>query len=213
MIRTLKAIALLSFGGCFVLIHALLEHSSWSQAAAMVGALQLSVLFALVFLRFSWRYKGWLMLGVTIMLVIAALHAGEQSLLAVPGIPHAIAFFLLLLLFGSSLRAGHEPFITAGVRRIQDPLPPGLPAYTRNVTWAWCIFFTAQLVTSLILFLWFSDEVWSFFVTSLNLPLVLAMFAAEYAYRVAFVPNRPRANLAKVIRAFSYAPERDGSKV
>jgi uncharacterized membrane protein len=206
MTHTLKALALLSLGICFVLVHALAAASSWSQADAMVGALQLSVLFALVAARFPWRHKWWLALAVMVLLVVAAFRAGDHSLLTVAGIPHAIAFFLLLLLFGETLRPGHEAFITARVRKLQDPLPGNVAAYTRNITWAWCFFFASQLVVSLVLFFGFSEETWSYFVTNFNLPLVAAMFAGEYLCRVIYVRNRPRATWSTMIRAFSYVP-------
>jgi uncharacterized membrane protein len=204
VVRSVKAFVFVTLGGCLVLVHALLSASSWSKAAAMGGALQLSILAALVLARSAQRFKWWIALGVTLLFVLAALQSGENSLLAVPGIPHAIAYFLLLLLFGTSLRPGREAFITAGVRKIQDPLPANLVAYTRNVTWAWCCFFVGQLTVSLVLLLYLSDEAWSFFVSYLNLPLVALMFAGEYAYRVAYVPNRPRATMSAVIRAFAY---------
>lgn len=204
VVRSVKAFVFVTLGGCLVLVHALLGASSWSKAAAMGGALQLSILAALVLARSRQRFKWWIALGVTLLFVVAALRSDEHSILAVPGIPHAIAYFLLLLLFGSSLRPGREAFITAGVRKIQNPLPANLVAYTRYVTWAWCCFFMGQLAFSLILFLYFSDEAWSFFVTYLNLPLVALMFAGEYAYRVAYVPNRPRSTMSVVIRAFAY---------
>ncbi len=204
VVQSIRGFAFLTLGGCLVLIHALLAASSWSKAAAFGGAVQLSILAALVFARSSQRYKWWMALATTSFFLLVALYSNEHSILAVPGIPHAIAYILLLLLFGSSLRPGREALITAGVRKILDPLPANLVAYTRNVTWAWCSFFVAQLAVSLSLFVFFPAATWSFFVNFLNLPLVVLMFACEYIYRVAYVRNRPRSTISAVIRAFAY---------
>jgi uncharacterized membrane protein len=203
-LRTAKAFLFISFGAIFVIVHWLLAQSSWSHAAAMSGAVQLSIIAALVLTRTKLPHRTWIALAITAFFCIAALVSDADSLLAKPGIPHALACALLLLLFAASLRPGRESFITEGVRKLQDPLPANVVAYTRAVTWAWCLFFIAQLAIAAALALFISAAAWSFFVTEVSLPLVLAMFAGEYAYRVAFVPNRPRASLATVVRAFAY---------
>src|SRR5215471_12016571 len=136
--HTAKAFVLVSLGAIFIIVHLLLAGSAWPHAAAMSGAVQLSIIAALVLARTKLPHKSWIALGIAGLLVMAALLANEDSALAKPGIPHAIACALLLLLFGASLRPGQEAFITTGVRRLQDPLPANLVAYTRAATGAWC---------------------------------------------------------------------------
>jgi uncharacterized membrane protein len=55
--------------------------------------------------------------------------------------------------------------------------------HTRRVTLAWCCFFAAQLIGSLVLYLFAPLAVWSFFINVLNLPLIVLMFVLEGTYR------------------------------
>ena len=74
--------------------------------------------------------------------------------------------------------------------------------YTRQVTWAWCVFFAAMGLTSMLLFLFAPLAVWSMFNSLLNLPLVVAMYLGEYAWRLWRFPDYPHASIATVLRAF-----------
>lgn len=106
----------------------------------------------------------------------------------------------LLVTFGLTLRPGREALITTIARRMLGELPDALARYTRGVTWAWCCFFAGQLVTSIGLFFFAPLVVWSFFVNVLDLPLVAAMFGAEYLFRLRWVPNAPRHSMAEMVR-------------
>src|SRR5579864_3068791 len=84
------------------------------------------------------------------------------GLVAASGLPHAFIYAGLLAIFGASLRPGREPLVTALSRRMYAVVPADMAAYTRGVTWAWCAFFAAELLTSLALFLLAPRAVWSF---------------------------------------------------
>src|SRR5215469_14806736 len=86
------------------------------------------------------------------------------GLMAASGLPHAVIYAGLLTIFGVSLRPGREPLVTAFSRRLYATVPAEMAAYTRGVTWAWCAFFAAQLLTSLALFLLAPRALWSFFI-------------------------------------------------
>jgi uncharacterized membrane protein len=98
-------------------------------------------------------------------------------------VPHAMAYLALLAIFAASLGAGREAVVTTFARRSRGALSPEIVRYTRRVTWAWCWFFLAQLLASLLLLLFASPEVWSAFINLCNLPLIAVMFCAEYLYR------------------------------
>ena len=137
----------------------------------------------------------------------AALYLLEQrgnlGMAAAYGVPHAAANGFLLWWFGRTLRDGSEPIVTRVARRVHGTLKPGIEAYTRRVTIAWCVFFAVQIAVSLALFLFAPLEIWSVFVNVLNLPLVVLMFAGEYLMRVVFHPDHPRASVASMLRAFT----------
>jgi uncharacterized membrane protein len=133
-------------------------------------------------------------------IAVTAMLAGKtgSGLAALPGIPHALAYSMLLAIFGSSLFPGRVPILTRLVQAVRGPLPPELVAHTRHVTIAWCCFSAAQLAISLVLFLRAPYEVWSFFVNILNLPLLFAMFAGELTYRMLRFRHYPLDRLSEI---------------
>jgi uncharacterized membrane protein len=102
-------------------------------------------------------------------------------------------------LFALTLRPGHEPLITGMARRLHGDISDELARYTRRVTIAWAGFFAAQLAISTTLFCFAPLVAWSFFVNILDLPLVAAMFAAEYMVRLRCLRNPPRHSLAAIL--------------
>jgi uncharacterized membrane protein len=98
-----------------------------------------------------------------------------------------------------TLRPGHEPLVTAITRRLHGTVANEVTTYTRRVTIAWCCFFAMQLATSAALLLFAPLVVWSFFVNILDIPLVVAMFAAEYMVRLWCLPDPPRHSVAAIV--------------
>jgi uncharacterized membrane protein len=119
------------------------------------------------------------------------------------GLPHAAVYLFLLGFFARSLAAGHTPLVTLLALRVHGSLPPGVAAYTRGVTIAWCVFFTAQVLASILLFLYAPREVWALFITALHFPLVLLMFVLEFAVRRWLIPDHSRTSILKAIRVFN----------
>jgi uncharacterized membrane protein len=112
---------------------------------------------------------------------------------------HWAIYSTLLLTFALTLRPGREPLITGMARRLHGVLSDEMVVYTRRVTMAWSGFFALQLATSVTLFIFAPLVVWSFFVNILDLPLVAAMFAAEYAVRLRCLRDPPRHSLAAIM--------------
>jgi uncharacterized membrane protein len=127
--------------------------------------------------------------------------------MAASGVPHALIYAGLLALFGASLRPGREPIVTALSRRMSGAVSAERAAYTRGVTWAWCAFFAAQLLTSLALSLLAPRVAWSFFVNLLNLPLLGLMFLGEHTVRPFLLKNAPRYSVADVRRFIAFIKE------
>lgn len=144
-------------------------------------------------------------LGYEALVHLAFMRPDAHLFVIVPlaGLPHAAAYLSLLWLFGRTLRPGKEALITSVARRFYGSTPPYLESYTRGLTAAWCLFFAAQLLASAALLAFASYETWSLFVNVLNLPLVAAMFAADYLYRVIRFRGYPHASIAQSIDAFA----------
>jgi uncharacterized membrane protein len=117
-------------------------------------------------------------------------------------VPYLTVYTVLLWLFGRTLKPGRQPLITRLATQVHGELPAEIARYTRQVTWAWCVFFAAMALTSMLLFLFEPLPVWSVFNNLLNLPLVVAMYLGEYAWRRWRFPNFSHASIATVFRAF-----------
>ncbi len=140
--------------------------------------------------------------GVAVALAaLSGMASPRDSLIAASAIPNFGINIALLASFGASLRGGREPLVTTLARHVRGPLSAELATYTRRVTLAWSLFFAAQIAVSLALLLCAPLALWSFFVNVLNLPLLAAMFAAEYAYRRLRFRDLPRERLSDVVRA------------
>jgi len=129
----------------------------------------------------------------------------KLSFVTVSALSHWAIYSALFLTFALTLRKNHDPLICAMARRLHGPLTHELARYTRRVTIAWSGFFLAQLVTSILLFTFAPLVVWSFFVNILDIPLVAAMFAAEYAVRLRVLRDPPRHSLASIISMIAEA--------
>ena len=117
-------------------------------------------------------------------------------------VPHVGAYLFMFWLFGHTLMPGRVAVITRLARLVHGTLPEEIERYTRNVTRAWCLFFTGMALTSLLLFIFAPLAVWSVFANLLNLPLIVAMFLAEYLFRILRHPNFSHASIRDSVRAF-----------
>jgi hypothetical protein len=175
------------------------------SSAAAVGRMT-----ALAVLSLPLLVHGALSLDLPAHIAAVSTIAGRLlavGLVAASAAPHTLAYLALLPAFAITLLPGREPLVTLIARRVSGPLEGEMMAYTRGVTWAWCIFFAAQLLTSFVLFWSAPLGMWSFFVNVLNLPLVALMFVGEYAFRGLYLRDPPRHTLADIRRAVGYFKE------
>jgi len=173
--------------GAPLLAHAALAHPElgWPPHPALAraaGWLQAGAAFLLV-LGGKWarpaRWATALLASSLVLGLRAALGQMDEA-----GLLHAGVYAGLLILFARSLLPGHIPVITVQALKFRGGvMAPELMAYTRRVTWAWAIFCAAQIATSALLASFAAPQTWSWFINVLNLPLLLAMGAGEYAWR------------------------------
>ena len=109
---------------------------------------------------------------------------------------------LLAAGFGRSLRTGEVALCTRLADKLHGPLNAAEILYTRRVTLAWTLFFALMGVTIAVLYATASRTVWSAFVNFLATPLILAMFAAEYAVRRRALPHTERRGIWATMRVF-----------
>lgn len=147
------------------------------------------------------RTRGWLALLIALALGYAALAhwltaQGSATLGALaPYVPwfyfleHVAMFLALAGWFGASLRPGREALVTRFARLVEGELSPAALAYTRGVTLAWAVFSAAVAAASALLYFLAPLELWSVFANLLTLPLVGAMFVAEFLVRIRVCPE------------------------
>lgn len=133
--------------------------------------------------------SGWLVQHYNWVFLLQ--HAGMQALLG--------------LAFARTLRAGQQPMVSRFAAIIHGSLSPALARYTRQVTWAWTLYFAVMTTLSLLLFWLAPVSVWSAFANLLNLPLLVVMFSAEYAARLLLLAPSDRAGPLDAIRAYRQA--------
>lgn len=109
---------------------------------------------------------------------------------------------LLAFGFGRSLRAGRTALCTQFADQLHGPLTPAEIRYTRQVTFAWTLLFTAIAATTLLLFVSAPRKVWSLFANFGTIPLVAAMFVVEYAVRRRLLPKTDRRGVLASVRIF-----------
>ena len=124
----------------------------------------------------------------------------ETGLLALSGVSHLAINTVLLALFGSTLLPGRTPLVVAIGRRVDPNFTPALARYARQVTWAWCAFFVAQIAGSALLLGWAPRAAWSLFINILDMPLLASMFVAESVVRRMRFPAHPHVTLSTLMR-------------
>ena len=149
-------------------IHAAIATSTWTQLIVVVPVLQLLILSAIAVFRDPARIRWLGPLTVVAAFAIVWAERSGLTLTAMPGLPHAMAYSALLVGFGYTLLPGHEAILTRAVNAVRGPLPPEMIVHTRRVTFAWCCFFAAQLLGSLLLYLFAPLEAWSLFIKCLE---------------------------------------------
>jgi uncharacterized membrane protein len=160
-----------------------------------------------------WRWNG-----VLVALLAAAASAYllrvfwplfAQNFSTVYLVEQAGFYSIMAFTFGRSLRAGRVPLCTQIADRVHGPLSALELRYTRKVTLAWAIFFLLNLAASFILFEFAPLRVWSVFVNFCSLPLLLLMFAAEYAVRRRALPQVQGSGLIDTLRVyFAHSPQK-----
>ena len=189
----------------------LLSHLFASSAApSLAGALvAMAPLSALAFVM-AWRSTRRTAMLALCLAAFALLYLYDNWLVVHY---HAGTNALLCVAFGRTLARGREPMILHFARTVHGELTPALASYTRAATWAWVVYFGGVAIVSLLLFWQASPQVWSAFANLLGLPLLMLMFAGEYAVRCHVLPAAERAGPLESIRAYRQASLRSTARL
>ena len=195
----------------FVVAYAGLSHYSNSVAKThdMGVGLALGPVLA-VGLALLWRWTHLL-----VALLVAAAAAGlllqywpllERNFSLVYLLQEAGFYSLMAASFGLSLRRHEIALCTQLADKVHGPLSAHELRYTRQVTAAWTIFFLAITLVTLALFALAPLRVWSLFANFFAVPLMVLMFAAEYAVRRCVLPQAQSSGLLAAVRVYFASP-------
>lgn len=137
----------------------------------------------------AWRFRRadratfWSMVRVPIAMLLLILGGiatdDRRFLLALPVLINAV----LLVEFGSTLRAGATPMIERFARMQEPELGPAKIAHCRQWTGRWCAFFLVNGGTAAALALFAPIWWWTVYTGALAYALMGLMFAAEHLQR------------------------------
>jgi len=185
-----------------LLAHYTRESTPTGNLAALVAIAPVTALMLVLLWRSPHRLP---MFGV-FMLAGVTLWSGWGVLKEHVGLVYWLQYLgmqlLLLISFARTLFGGRQPLCTRFAAALHAPLSAQQEIYTRQVTLAWSLFFTAMAVTSTLLFFLTPLTTWSVFANFLTLPLVALMFIAEYWVRRRLLPNMQHRHILDAVRAF-----------
>jgi len=192
----------------------LAHYSSTSSVAATWPSLGVAISLTpslAILLWLAWRSpKRLLMLvlcaavGVLLALFWGAL---QRNFSWVYFLQHVGTNLMLAAVFGATLVRGRQPLCTQFAEAVhRSGLAPEELRYTRQITWAWTVFFLAMSLVSSVLFCCASIEAWSVFANFLSFPLIVLMFVLEYAVRLRKLPDMEKHSIMVGVRAFWKRP-------
>lgn len=165
----------------------------WFAVAVAVGpVMALTIIYAM---KSSYRTPMLLACGGVIIYLLLHQATIGQNLVWIYFAQHAGSNAILCYVFGRSLRHGRNPLVSRMAMLLEGSLQPEVARYTRQVTYAWALFFGLTSTLSTLLFFLAPLTVWSMFANILYLPLLLAMFGVEYLVRVVVLPRSVHTNL------------------
>jgi uncharacterized membrane protein len=161
----------------------------------------------LILLWLAWRSPRrllmWLLCAVVAGLLGLFWSTLQRNFIWVYFLQHAGTNLMLAAVFGTTLLHGRQPLVSRLAETVHRArLPPEVLRYTRQATLAWTLFFMATALVSSALFCCASMEAWSIFANILSFPLILLMFALEYAVRLRKLPDQEKHSILDGVRAF-----------
>jgi uncharacterized membrane protein len=192
--------------GVLIVTYTCLSHYCNTRGLHRLGAiLALAPLVALVFTLLRHTVPGYVVLlaaALSALLLYDNWPILENNFSVVYLLQECGMYGLLAAGFGRSLRPGEVALCTRLADKLHGPLNAAEVLYTRRVTLAWTLFFALLGTTIVVLYMAAPRAIWSAFVNFFATPLMVAMFAAEYAVRGRVLPHTVRRGIWTTLRVF-----------
>lgn len=116
-------------------------------------------------------------------------------------LPPVLVPLALGVLFGVTLLPGRTPLVTQVSRIMKGEIDDRALRYTRQITWAWTLFFLGMALESALLARYANAFAWSVITNGVNYLLVVVFFLIEYRIRVRVFPEVDHPGFAGFLRA------------
>jgi len=193
--------------GAALAAYALVSH--WLMLHAPRAPWAVAVLFGPLLLAVAgggWRRRQWGILaacagGVALLAWVVA-HGGVDDMNRMYVLQHAGIHLALAWTFGSTLRAGSTPLITALAQGVHTRFTPAMRAYTRWLTGLWAGYFVAMVGVSLVIYALAPWPAWSLYCNVLTPLAAAALFIGEHVMRYRRHPDFERVTLRGAAQAW-----------
>jgi uncharacterized membrane protein len=198
----LAAFAVYAVGSHWLMVNAAQE--PWA-VAVLFGPLVLA-LGGAALKREQWGVLAACVAGVAVLALVVA-RGGVADAKRMYVLQHAGIHLALAWTFGSTLRSGATPLITALARTVHQVFTPAMQAYTRWLTGAWAAYFVGMVVVSALIYGLAPWPWWSIFCNVLTPLLAVAVFVVEHVLRYRRHPDFERVSLSRAFKAYRHADD------
>ncbi len=198
-------LALLTLGGFAA--YALL--SAWLMVNAAREPWAVAVLFGPLVVAMAgaaWQRRQWWVLGAcgagVALLAWVVARGGVADANRMYVLQHGGIHLALAWAFGSTLRPGSTPLITALAATVHEDFTPEMQAYTRWLTGLWAAYFLSMLVVSALVYTFAPWPWWSVYGNLLTPLSAGAFFVIEHRLRYRRHPDFERVSIRLAISAY-----------
>jgi uncharacterized membrane protein len=200
---TLMALLVLSaFAGYAALSTWLMVHAPrepWT-VALLFGPLLLAVAGA------AWQGKQYALLaacgaGAAVLVWVVA-RGGVDDINRLYVLQHGGIHLALAWAFGSTLRVGSTPLISALAASVHEHFTPAMQAYTRWLTGLWTVYFVGMLGVSALIYALAPWPWWSVYGNVLTPLAAVGLFVVEHVLRYRRHPDFERVSLRAALGAY-----------
>jgi uncharacterized membrane protein len=183
--------------------------SNWLMVNAAQEAWAVAVLFGPLLLAVAgtaWQGRQMAVLaacgaGVAV-LVWVVLRGGVADANRVYVLQHGGIHLALAWAFGSTLRAGSTPLISALAASVHQRFTPAMQAYTRWLTGLWTVYFVAMVGMSALIYALAPWPWWSLYCNVLTPLAAVAFFLVEHVLRYRRHPDFERVSIRLAVQAY-----------
>jgi uncharacterized membrane protein len=198
----LALLALGAFAGYAALSNWLMVHAArepWA-VAVLFGPLLLAVAGA------AWQRRQVPVLaacgaGVAVLLWVVA-RGGVADANRLYVLQHGGIHLALAWAFGSTLRSGSTPLISALAASVHEHFTPAMQAYTRWLTGLWTVYFIGMVAVSALIYALAPWPWWSLYCNVLTPLAAVGLFLVEHVLRYRRHPDFERVSLRAAVNAY-----------